>query len=408
LIQFAIVFPGQGSQYAGMGKKLYERYSIVRQTFEEASDAINLDIKSLCFNSHIAELTRTDNAQPAIFTLCVAAFRVFMQEIGVHPVYSAGHSLGELTALACSGAVNFSDGVKIARKRGLFMHKAASKAEGAMSAIIGVPQKQVEMVCRHVSKEDGLVVVSNYNSDNQFVISGYKKSVLEAEKLLKEKGALVKSLNVGAPFHSPLMLPVCEKLENELGKYRFNEMQWKVISNVNGLPYNSKHDIKKNLVKQAGNPVMWGDTIKFLKKNGVNTILEIGPVSILKNLIPAEYSIKSFFFKHDCNNQSLSEYLQHDSSDRIKPGKCYSSDVIIKCMSIAVSTKNFNYDNAEYMDGVAGQYEKIQKIQDEIDKAGRIPTENEVQEAIKALERILAAKKIDSGRIRELMSELTN
>ncbi|GAE86716.1 ACP S-malonyltransferase [Acetivibrio straminisolvens] len=230
--KIALLFPGQGSQYVGMGKKLYENYSAAREVFDEANEVLGFDLKELCFNGDINELTKTENTQPVILTASVAAFRVYMEKYGVKPAFLAGHSLGEFAALTCAGAISFKDAVRIVRNRGRYMQEAVPQGIGAMAAVSGVDKPVIEETCIKVSDENHLVVVSNHNSKDQIVISGHTSAVNTASEILKKHGARIVPLKVSAPFHSPLMQPAADRLREELKLYSYNEPKWQVISNT--------------------------------------------------------------------------------------------------------------------------------------------------------------------------------
>ena len=241
--KLAFLFSGQGSQYVGMGKQLYESFPIARQTFEEANDVLSFNLKKLCFEGDIDTLTQTENAQPAILTVSTAAYRVYMNEIGIMPDYMAGHSLGEISALSCAGAIDFKDAVKIARRRGQLMQEAVMAREGGMLAIIGLGRKIVEEASKQFSKKGNLVVVSNSNSAEQHVISGHSTAIEEAGKYLQSIGAKLIPVKVSAPFHSPLMQSAADKFYYELQEYKFNNLNVNVISNVTAQLYPNKDSL---------------------------------------------------------------------------------------------------------------------------------------------------------------------
>ncbi len=303
--KIALLFPGQGSQYIGMGKKLNDNFKCAKEVYEEANDAIGFDLRGLCFEGDMEELTKTENTQPAIMTASVAAFRVYQEEIGVEPLFMAGHSLGELSALTCSGAINFSNAIKLVRQRGRFMQEAVPVGIGGMSAISGADTVDIEDECKKVSEDGNIVVISNYNSPDQIVISGNKAAVEGAGEKLKERGAKVIPLKVSAPFHSPLMKPAADKFGEELMKYSYNDPRFPVISNVTALPYDGAHSIRENLTMQITSPVQWIRSMKYLESCGVEMLIELGPKKVLKNLaakiIPGRDAY-SYDYDQDVNN----------------------------------------------------------------------------------------------------------
>ncbi|MCX7922790.1 MAG: ACP S-malonyltransferase [Clostridia bacterium] len=391
--KLALIFPGQGSQYVGMGKALCDKYEVARQTFEEANEAVGFDLQKLCFEGSIEELTKTENTQPAILTASVAAFRVYMQETGVAPVYSAGHSLGEFSALTCAGAIAFADAVKIVKQRGKFMQEAVPIGLGGMSAIAGIDKSVIEAACLEASSIDEIVVVSNYNSPEQIVISGHQGAVNKAGEILKGKGARVIPLKVSAPFHSPLMQPAADKLEQEMKKYTYNQFKWPVISNVTALPYAEPEKIITNLTEQMVKGVQWQASMEYMANNGVGAAIELGPQVVLKNLMKKNApSIVTYSYDKAEDVKAIEQAFEKkaESSDTTKLD---TLAVITRSMAIAVCTRNRNWDNDEYQSGVVEPYRKIQQMADELEREGKEPTMEQMKEALAMLKSVFTTKK---------------
>ncbi len=278
----AVVFPGQGSQYVGMGRDFYESYPSAREVFEQASDRIKVDMAHLCFSSTDEELRLTENTQPAILTVSYAIYKA-IKEMLPEVSFFAGHSLGEYTACVASGIMDFSDAVFAVRNRGRFMQEAVPVGMGAMAAVIGLPFDKVEEVCRSV---EGVVEPANYNSPEQVVIAGEKAAVEAAVSILKEKGAKrAVMLNVSAPFHCSLMKPAAEKLKPVLEELDFSDAEVPVVSNVTASSITSGAEERRLLVEQVTSPVRWYQSVLFMKKNGVDTFVEVGPSRVLSGLI---------------------------------------------------------------------------------------------------------------------------
>ena len=281
----AFVFPGQGSQYPGMGKELYEAFSEARETFEEASEGAKVDLKRLCFEASQEELTLTENAQPAIFTVSLAVYRV-LESAGVaeKAVLAAGHSLGEFSAAGSSNVFSVADGAFLVRNRGKFMQEAVPAGLGGMTAVIGLPAEKVEELLRQVKK--GFVQVANYNSPEQTVISGEVAALEEAEELLKGAGAKrVVRLAVSAPFHSELMKPAAEKLKELMEELPFRRAERPIVNNADSKLLTEPEEIKDSFYRQVFSPVRWVENVKKLKEEGVELIVELGPKTVLKGLI---------------------------------------------------------------------------------------------------------------------------
>jgi [acyl-carrier-protein] S-malonyltransferase len=283
----AFVFPGQGSQYVGMGRDFYGTFKIARTTFEEASDVTGVDLCGVCFEDrNDGELTHTVNAQPAILTMSIAALRVLSEETGIKADYVAGHSLGEYTALVASEAMDFKDAVWIVRKRGEYMQNAVPLGVGAMSAIIGLQNNEVEKICREASVNGFVVSPANFNAPGQTVISGNKEAVDRATELARSNGAKrVIPLEVSAPFHCPLMVPAAKKLGMDLEKIDISTYKIPVVTNLDAKLNTDPVKTKGILVDQVKSPVQWYESIKLLHDIGVRKFLEIGPGKILSGLI---------------------------------------------------------------------------------------------------------------------------
>jgi [acyl-carrier-protein] S-malonyltransferase len=404
--KIALLFPGQGSQYIGMGKDLLIQYPIARQTFEEANDILGFDLRKLCIEGSTNELSETVNAQPAILVTSIAMFRVYNQKSGIIPSYSAGHSLGELTALSCAGVINFPDAIRIARIRGVLMQEISQINLGYMAAVNGISSDLVNDACRKFSTKGHMVNISNYNSYYQTVISGHKSALDKVcDTLVQSYKAIVIPLRVSAPFHSPIMKPVADELEIELRKCVFSDFKWPVISNVDALPYNSNKGITENLKMHVIKPVRWKESMEYIQRNGVNITIEIGPQTILSNLIKNSTStIKTYSF------DSL-EDIKVICNENIKKKEMYSNNsfkytVITKCISIAVCTKNLNYDDDVYQKGVLQPYKKLEKIQNEIYKENREPTLEEIEQALRLLHLIFKTKKVPAEEQGERFNEI--
>ena len=281
----AFLFPGQGSQHAGMGKDLAENFPVARQVFEEANDALGVDLASLCFNGPEEDLKLTANTQPAILTTSIAALRVLETEIGIAPNCAAGHSLGEYSALVCAGALNFADAVRIVRQRGTFMQEAVPLGTGAMAAILGLDKETLERVCQDAAQGQ-VVSPANFNSAGQVVIAGNTEAVDRAMNLAKEHGAKrALPLPVSAPFHCSLMIPAGERLADVLADIKVGDMTVPVITNVEATPNQDASRVCQLLVDQVSAPVLWEDTIACMINLDVERYIEIGPGKVLAGLV---------------------------------------------------------------------------------------------------------------------------
>lgn len=283
MVDFALIFPGQGAQYVGMGRDLYERYPAAKVIYEKANNILGFDISKICFEGPKEELTRTDICQPAILITSIAALRSLESNLPspLSPKAVLGLSLGEYTALVCAGSLTFEDGLYLVRKRGEFMEEAARQNPGTMASVIGFSLEETRKIC-----EETGIQIANLNSPGQIVISGAKEKVEAASALAKERGAKrIIPLDVSGAFHSDLMELAANKLKNEIDKMNVSAPTIKVISNVTAKQETTPEEIKDNLVAQVKSPVLWEDSIRFLAAGGIKRFIEIGPGKVLAGLL---------------------------------------------------------------------------------------------------------------------------
>ena len=283
--QSAFLFPGQGSQYPGMGKDLAENFPAAKQVFEEADEALGFSISQLCFNGPAEALQLTENTQPAILTVSVAALRA-LESAGIEkPAFVAGHSLGEYSALVAAGAIGLADAVRTVRARGRYMQEAVPAGEGAMAAVLGASLETIEKICEEV-RGDEVCAPANINSANQIVIAGNSEAVDRAAEGLKAAGAKrVVKLNVSAPFHCALMMPAQQRLAADLAELSLDELSVPLISNVDAIAITKAADARDSLIRQVSSPVRWLESMNLLLAGGVSRFVEIGPGKVLSGLM---------------------------------------------------------------------------------------------------------------------------
>jgi len=280
----AFVFPGQGSQYVGMGKALADVFPICRQVFEEADDSLGRKISHLCFDGPAEELQLTENTQPAILATSVAACRLLSSR-GYEAQYMAGHSLGEYSAHVAAGTLGFADALRLVSKRGRYMQEAVPVGQGAMAVVIGLNQEGIEQVCAEVAG-DQVVSAANLNTPNQIAISGDTQAVERAVVKAKELGAKrVVPLSVSAPFHCALMKPAEDRLEPELRGLVVRDPSVPVVANIDATPKRTGKESVEALISQVSLPVLWEASVRTLIDKGVTTFLEVGPGRVLTGLI---------------------------------------------------------------------------------------------------------------------------
>jgi [acyl-carrier-protein] S-malonyltransferase len=283
-----LVFPGQGSQYLGMGLDLCAQYSEARSVFDEADAALGFELSRLCFEGPEDELNDTINTQPAVLTVSVAALRTMGDLEKVGSVSSvAGHSLGEYTALVAAGKISFGDALRLVRERGRLMKEAGEQRPGAMAAVLGLPAESVEQACAMAREETGTIVqVANINSPGQVVVSGERKGLARAIELAQRQGARrVIPLAVSIASHSLLMQPASEGLRETLSGIEFRETDTPVVGNVTGKPLLDSEDIREELTRQIVSPVQWVASVLWMIEHGAKAFVEIGPKDILSKLI---------------------------------------------------------------------------------------------------------------------------
>lgn len=404
--KIALLFSGQGSQYTGMASNVCKLNQEAKKLYEEASDILGFDLYKLCEDDSAEELVKTENQQPAILTASYAYYQFFMNSFGVKPAFLAGHSLGEISALTCSGAIAFQDAVRIVRKRGELMRDAVTGKETGMLAIMNTPKDIIEELCEKERLSGEVAAISNYNSPKQIVVSGTKKAMNEIQNAVASQGQRAVPLKVSAPFHSVLMTPAAEEFAEFLKSFTFQEMQYPVLSDVTALPYTGKDAIVEMLRQQMVQAVQWEKIMDYFKTEGVDGTIELGPKKVLKKLSEANVdSISAYAFDLAGDRKDLTEQLLGEGkSIELQPML-----FVTRCMAHAVCTPNTNWDEEQYQKGVTEPYKRIKAMQEKLEEEGKEPTKEQLREAFSMLESVFATKHVSEeereSRINSLFDE---
>lgn len=298
MAKIGLLFPGQGSQYVGMGKELYDNYPAAKEALDRANDVLGFDLKKIIFEGPEETLRQTQYTQPAIFAVSYAAFKVFAAHYSPFAsdcLGAAGHSLGEYSALAAAEVFSFDDGLRLVKARGEFIQQASQRTEGTMAAIIGLDTAKVEDICRQAG-DSSVCEAVNYNSPGQIVIAGTMEKVKIAVDMAEKAGATKAILlNVSGPFHSSLMTPAAEMMKEELKKFNFSNPKFPVVTNCDAQPTTDAGQIKEKLVKQINGPVRWESSVLAMASLGAATFIELGPQKVLGGLLRRIDKTKKYF-----------------------------------------------------------------------------------------------------------------
>lgn len=390
--RLVVVFPGQGSQFVGMGRELSARFAVAREAFDEASEALGYDLGRLCREGPEAELAQTVRAQPAILTCSVAAWRVFQRECGRTPTLGAGHSLGEFSALTCAGALALADAVRLVEARGRFMQEAAPFGSGAMAVVFGPPPGEVAAACEAASTPGELAAVANVNSPEQSVVSGSAVAVRRACQALSAAGAVTQEMKISIPAHSPLMAPAAERLASALAPLPLADAAWPVLANATAEPYGRAAAVRELLVRQLTRPVPWHSIATLLAAHAPEAVVELGPRAALRDLFKAAFPLTPCFAAGEPTGlEAACRFLARPTAASPAPPW---EPFLARCLVIAVATRNRTESPERHELAVAEPYRRLQALRRAQGERGGPPTREQVRQGAELLRRLLRSKKV--------------
>lgn len=385
MLNTVLMFPGQASQYVGMGKEWYEKYEVVRRKFEQASDILHQDMKKLCFEGPTSQLVLTENTQIALVTTSVAMFDVIVNELGIVPSYLAGHSIGEISALTAAGVLSFEDAIRLAKIRGEAMAACDKDGKAGMVAVTKIHIDELQKILQEIGYQDYSVDIANYNAPMQTILSGDNEGLKKIGELLEPYNARVIPLNVAGPFHSRYMEPAKEKVASALESMTLRNMNIPVICGHKGRLYNASDNIKDMIVEQLTSSIRWTQVVDVLQNLGVERWIEVGPNEVLKKLVQQSLP-EAYVFAYDekdKNNVSSNDKVQNNEK-KLNP--------IGLCLGAAVSTRNTNWNEEEYEQGVVKPYHEIRDLYKKIETEKRKPSLEEMESSLNKLQMIFNTK----------------
>lgn len=394
--KIAILFPGGGSHYVGMGRVFFNAYKIAREVFEEANDILGYDLSRICFEGSMEVLSTMEKSQPAIFTTSMAAYRVYEQEIGIKPTFAAGHSLGEYSALCAAGVLSFSDALKVVKRRGELLQLSGVDGDKGMAAINKIDCNALENEISKINDHQTKLFISVYNSPHQLVVAGGRNEIRDLVSNLQHTEAESVILNISSPSHCPLMNVVVNEFKTALAQYSFRAPGFPIISNVTARPYQPVDEVDALLCEHLVKPVQWERSIRWIYDQGIDAVIDIGPQNVLRNInhfiVP---SLKSFGFD---GFEDVSEVKRE-----LAIGSIDFNAVLRHSLSAAAGTKNYNHHSDTYRQDVIIPYNLLKEMAAR--SAVLIPTVAEMEKAKKTLHGILLAKGVPESRIENYLNK---
>jgi [acyl-carrier-protein] S-malonyltransferase len=394
-----------------MGRSLYEEYETTKMVFSEARQVLGYDLRSICFDGTLKDLSRLEYALPAIYVVSIAAYQAYKRDIGIHPQFVAGHSLGEISALTCGGFLSFQDGLRIVMERSRLAMQTARSCKAHMSIIEGLTSSEVSGLCSKASESiGGTVEIACFNTANQVAVSGNRETLHLLENLCSQSGASVTPIFTGAPFHSSLMDAARMEFKELMGTVTINKPRYPVVMNVNALPIIDKTQVVDAMTNQLIRTVQWDGTMQFMSRR-VTELIEIGPSSILTDLCNQEHMhIRCTAYHRAEDRKQLKNRL---AGTRTTDGAIRETGFTLSipkgCKAIVAATRNASIDSRDYEEGVVKPYRELESINRKWDAEGLYPDHAASESALTLLGRILAAKRVPRQqrveKIRALLSQ---
>lgn len=393
--RIAMLFPGQGSHFRGMGKELYEQFSVARKVYEEANDVLGFDLAGKCFQGRISELNLPDIMTLSILTTSYASYKVWISEIGVFPEICAGHSIGEFSALTAAGVISFEDALKLVKCRADFAKEVADSQRGAMTIVDNFSKDQLEELCASLSDNETFAEISCVNSDKQFAVSGHQSVLMELEKEVLKYNGNTTPLLMSPPFHCSLMKKVREKLLEKLRLCQFNAPKFSVISDFTAQPYRSDEDIPELLSLQVCSRVRWDEALRYIADTDVDAMIDIGPSSVVSSLMKENSNshIPVFSFAVAEERNYIKEMCRNSFANM--------SSFINLCVKETTNCKNNNSNANECSQAVDYINELIQ-----LKYTNRETRTDTVDKALQLCSHILKLKSLDNRCITEKVNKL--
>lgn len=390
------MFPGVGSEYYGMGKDIYHRFSLVKTIFKDAKEAVGIDFYELCFGNDKNKIKETAYAQQALVCLCYGIYKVAVEELGMKPDYLMGYSLGEYTALSCSGILQFEDALNLVKIRSKIINRVSSELDGTMAWVININKNKIEEIVKKQLDLSEQIYISAYEADEKISVSGTKKSIEVFSNIVEENKGMVVPIHMSGPFHSPLMKEASKELRTVLMNYRFGKPETNVLANFNAELYDDNRErIVDHLSLQLCNPILWQQSLKKAMSDIHNTAIEIGP----KNVLQYIYDLNS----NGKNSYAVESYqeIEKIKNDVKESTKKYHS-ILKKCLGIIISTPNQCFDETVYQIKIENEYNKLLERY----KREEISSKETVIDVINKTIMIMEAKGENNLIIKETMNKL--